>query len=252
MTKQFVFLTSWNCFHSKIFELHVEPAKYACSVVIKCFFAVVRTWGCVQLKDTNKRWTTEVRGPAPTREAGDLFSPEWCQIPRPGRERRGDGETEEFLARGKEKREGALSDHSLIIWFYLTFSSFIPPLSVCMSSHIHLHFPAVTAGIPPGKPFSFFLEGGIIRTPPSTELRNRLCFGSAVWFLLPKGLLTAEVAANSLAVIAHFCLMCKTQHNTVESCSSGGGGGGGGGFQNLVLICSQKRSGWMPERIFWM
>lgn len=67
----------------------------------------------MQLKDTNKQRTTEAQGPAPTREVGNLVSPEWCQIPDPGGARKKkEGRTLFFFLWHREaKRERIWSDH---------------------------------------------------------------------------------------------------------------------------------------------
>ena len=103
-TKKKVFQSSWKHWVF-FFGFPVFTAGRAKGHVSKCFFTIVCTWGPVKLKDVNKRRTTEAQGPAPAREVGDLFSPEWCQIPSSGRARRGGGLclwTVFFLAQGSK------------------------------------------------------------------------------------------------------------------------------------------------------
>lgn len=125
-----------------------------------------------------------------------------------GWKREGRGGDDCVLGTGKRNvREYCQTTNHMVI------HQFFPPLLPCFFS-----FHASTAGDPPGKLFPF-LEGYIMKLPLFTELRNKFSFGLAVSHRrLSKGLFTAEVAANSLAVIVHICLrprLCKTI--TVES-----------------------------------
>lgn len=143
-----------HCF-DLVFQ-EVERAKWPHCKMFLRYCMHMRTCAAERHKQAANYWGP---GPAPTREVGNLFSPEWCQIPRPGRVRRGGGLclwTLFFSWHTEAKREGILSDHKS-----RDYAPVFPPLSlslfpyVCTHTHTHLYSLGLTVKDPPGKPFSF-------------------------------------------------------------------------------------------------
>ncbi len=138
--KQLFFLSSWkaNFFQHQVFLFGFPgfwavgwESQVACSAFRKCFFTIVCTWGHVQLKDINKRQTTEAGGLHRQGKWVIYFPPEWCQIPSPGREKRGGGLclwSLFFLGTGKQNvREYCqTTNHVIIPQFFLPLFRSLP------------------------------------------------------------------------------------------------------------------------------
>jgi len=118
----------------------------------------------VQLKDANK----DEGAPAPKREVGNLFPPEWCQNPRPGRERMRTG-TPRGLGTGNRNMRAQYCqtmNHTLISHFFLLLYLCLSlslsrslSLSLCQHTHINMYTPLALATRFFWKVFDRFREG---------------------------------------------------------------------------------------------
>ncbi len=148
-------------------------------------------------------------GPAPTREVGDLFSPRVVSDSQPWKRKEGRRivSLKPFFSWHREaKREGVLSDHKSC-----DYPSVFPP-SFSLPPSLSIYSPALRAGDPPGKPF-LFLEGGKKKSASFHRTEGQILFWIGCFLSLAKGLLTAEMTANSLAMRVYICLrpkLCKT------------------------------------------
>lgn len=183
---------SFGCPRFRVADL---KSQAVCILIIKHVFAIVCTWGCVQPKGINRRWTTEAGGPGSNKGNG------WFMFPRVvsdsqalKRKEGGVGCVWSPSSWKQNVREFCQTANHLVIphvfppsrppSFAYTFTYTTPPL---------------TAGDPPGKPFPFLERGNICLF---TE--ERLWGAVLDWLFSFAGKLSLSVeglSANSLAVI---------------------------------------------------